>query len=100
MEGGEIVRGKWSGETEAKEWVYASVQPASDKELLSLEEGRRSRKSFVLFTSTPLETVGVQNPPRIRLFGDDYEVVRSEPWQNGVLSHFRLLVQKLEAVDA
>lgn len=92
--------GRWSGETEVKETIQASVQPASPKDLLALEEGRRSRASFVLFSKSKLESIGAQNPHRIKLFGDEYEVVGAEPWQNGVRPHFRYIVQKVAATLA
>lgn len=90
--------GRWVEGSEATIRIRASVQPATPKDLMALEEGRRNRATFVLFTSTRLETVDTQNPYRVKLFGsDDYEVVGVEAWQNGVRPHFRILAQKINA---
>lgn len=99
MTGGAVgAGGVWVEGVETKINIKASVQPATPKELLALEENRRNRQTFILYTKTKLDTVEAQNPYRIRLFKstDDYEVVGVEPWQNGILPHFRITVQKIE----
>jgi hypothetical protein len=102
--GGYDSNGRWAGETEAPLTIRASVQPSSPKDLQALPENRRTHASFTLYTDTLLRTVESQNPHRVRLFGDDYEVVAVEAWQNGVRPHFKAIVQKrakiAEAVDA
>ena len=98
MSGGELKRGRWVGQTETPGEILASVQPATVKDLQALEEGRRQRSSWVLFTSTKLNTIEAgQNPDRVVINGDDCEVVTCDPWQNGVRNHFRILIQKMPA---
>lgn len=104
MVGGHLDGGRWVEGAESILTIKTTVQPATPKDLLALPEGRRTRATFVLFTKTKMDTAEVENPYRIKLFGDEYEVVGVEPWQNGVRPHFRILVQKTqataEAVDA
>lgn len=98
MSGGELRRGRWTGQTATPGEIMASVQPATVKDLQALEEGRRFRASWVLFTDTKLNTIEAgQNPDRVVLNGDECEVVTCDPWQNDVINHFRILVQKMPA---
>jgi hypothetical protein len=96
--------GRWVEGAEVARTIRATVQPASGKDLLALEEGRRNRATYVLYTDSLLEIKDAKNPPRVTLFGDDFEAVHVEPWQNGVRPHFKGLFQKrqkvAEAVDA
>jgi hypothetical protein len=84
--------------------ITASVQPTTGEEMLSLPEGRRNKKTFSLFTSTKINLiVGGANPDQIDIFGERYEVVRVEPWQNnppvfGIVNHFKFYAQALEAI--
>lgn len=72
--------------------VQASVQPADGQTLESLPHGRREKGAYVLYTDTPVFTVNEDNPDVVTLFGKPYEIVRSEPWQNGMsLDHYRAL---------
>lgn len=101
ISGGAVdINGRWTGESESDIALWASVQPATAQDLLTLEEGRRNRASFVLFTDTELNTFNEQNPHRIQLFGEEYEVVGRANWQNEILSHYRVLVQKTVPVNA
>ena len=101
VSGGAVdINGRWTGESESDISIWASIQPATSQDLLTLEEGRRNRSTFVLFTDTELNSFNEQNPHRIQLFGEEYEVVSRGDWQNEVLSHYRVLVQKMVPVDA
>ncbi len=74
--------------------VSASVHPASGNDLQSLPESRRQSSGYKLFTNTKLQTAksGIRNADQVELYGDRYEVVRVEPWQNNVISHYKVLV--------
>lgn len=76
--------------------VVGTIQPLSGKEMDSLPEGRRERASYVLITTTPMR--GVEpgtNPDEVLAFGAWCEVYKCEPWQSGILPHYRCILQKL-----
>ena len=82
----------------------ASIQPTTGEELLSLPEGRRDRKTYALFTSTKLNVArtGI-NPDLVTVFGEVYEVVKVDIWQNrpdifGIINHYKVIVSALEAI--
>lgn len=74
--------------------IKASVQPISAHDLMTLEEGRRNSRGFTIITETKLNlsVAPNQNPDIIVIDGDDYEVVAIQPWKNGVINHFRVMV--------
>ena len=74
--------------------IMASVQPLKAHEIEHLPEGRRDSQSYWLFTDTPLNMITSANPDLIIIDGEDYEVFKCEPWQNNVLSHYKVLVVK------
>lgn len=102
---GSYVNGFWVEGAETAIPITASIQPTSGEEMLSLPEGRRNRKTYSLFTSTPIQViVGGANPDQITIYGERYEVVRVEPWQNNpgvfkVVNHFKFYAQALEAIS-
>jgi hypothetical protein len=78
-------------------YIYANCQPASERDLEALPEGRRNNDSYVLFTDTLLRTAevtGPNNPDIVELFGEDFEVLGVGRWLNGLLSHYRIFVSK------
>ena len=90
---GTVVNGRWSSESYAANGtILASVQPLEMHEMEALPEGRRNHKAYWLFTSTQLNIVGTQNPDIITIDSEDYEVIKQQPWQNGVISHYETLV--------
>lgn len=84
--------------------ITASVQPARGEELMSLPEGRRERIKYALFTSTPIELIHDSvNPDQIEIYGERYEVVQVEIWQNnpsvfGIVNHYKFFAMALEAI--
>jgi hypothetical protein len=76
--------------------IQASVQPTSEREVLALPEGRREKKSFTLYSDASLISLGqAQNPDRVILFGEEYEVIKKEEWQNNVINHYKYIVVKV-----
>jgi hypothetical protein len=75
--------------------IMASVQPIKPHEVEQLPEGRRDSQSYWLFTDTALNMVTSANPDLITINGEDYEVFKCEPWQNNVISHYKVLVSKV-----
>lgn len=92
-------QGSWQG----KKWVdgpieglviQASVQPLKGEDLERLPEARRKLASFSLFTESQLKAAEEnQNNPDIAVIdGQEYEVERVEPWQNGLINHYKAIV--------
>lgn len=105
--GGSYTLGRWVNGTETLIPITASIQPTTGEEMLSLPEGRRNRKTYTLFTSTPIEVIhGLNdsiNPDEVEIFGERYEVVQVEVWQNnppvfGIVNHYKFYASALEAI--
>jgi hypothetical protein len=95
--------GKWVEGTPVTIDFLASVQPTSAHDLLFLEEGRRERKSYTLFTDYKLlclAETGDKNPDRVTIDDVVYEVVIEAPWRNNVINHYKYIVQKIQAIEA
>lgn len=104
---GSYVNGIWVEGTETEIAITASVQPTSGEEMLSLPEGRRNRKTYSLFTSTPIEVIhglnNSTNPDQIEIYGERYEVIQVNVWQNnppifGIVNHYKFFASALEAI--
>jgi hypothetical protein len=93
---GTYVDGLYVESVGATTTIQASVQPTSNAEVLSLPEGRREKKSFCLYTETELVSLQQsQNPDRVTLFGEEYEVIKKDPWRNDVINHYKYIVVKV-----
>jgi hypothetical protein len=93
---GTLVDGIYTDGAGVTSVIQASIQPAGDSDVQTLPEGRRERKAFRLYTITDLVSLQEsENPDRATLFGEEYEVVTKNPWQNGVIPHFKYIVVKV-----
>ena len=97
LSGGTYVNGIWTNQTATTSTFTASVQPLSGEELQSLPEERRNKKTYKLYTSTKLETVNSQNPDRVIIYTETYEVFRVDIWQNNIINHYEIYVSKIDA---
>src|SRR6188768_3661806 len=80
---GSYVNGLWVDGIETAIPITASIQPTTGEELLSLPEGRRNKKTYALFSSSKINLiVSEQNPDEIEIYGERYEIIRVEVWQN------------------
>ncbi len=85
--------------------ITASVQPTTGEEMLSIPEGRRNRKSYALFTSTKVEVIHTgANPDQVSIYGERYEIIRVEIWQNnppvfGIINHYKFIASALEVIS-
>lgn len=104
---GRTVHGKVQEGANSTVLIYASVSPASGKDLLRLPEGRRANESFVVFTTTELytgdhvspEVQGHYNADRIVIDGKDFEVSHVETWRDPVTQlgvGYRCIVQNFD----
>lgn len=90
---GEWQEGAWEAFT-----LIGTIQPLSGKEMDRLPEGRRERASYTLYTTTAMrgvDTVAQTNPDEVLAFGRWCEVFKAEPWQSGILPHYRCILQQL-----
>ena len=103
--GGSYINGIWFEGTDTVIPITASIQPTTGEEMLSLPEGRRNRKTYALFTSTKIDLiVNLQNPDQIEIYGERYEIIRVEVWQNNpavfaVVNHYKFYASALEAIQ-
>lgn len=101
---GAYVLGEWVPAGEVAIPITASVQPTTGEDMLSLPEGRRNRKGYALFTSTKIEVIhNGANPDQIEIYGERYEIVKVEVWQNnppvfGIVNHYKFIALALEAI--
>jgi len=96
---GSYVNGLWvATSTPTEIIIQASVQPATTEDLQSLPEGRRQLGAYKLYTDTQLQSVleNANNPDIVVINGEDYEVAQVEPWQNGIVNHYKILAVRIQ----
>lgn len=98
-ESGSYVKGVYvPGDTEEIEFE-ASVQPLRPEEMQTLSEGRREKQAFKLYTDYLLKTADNENAKNadvITISGNSFEVLSIAPWQNGICSHYKAIVVKID----
>ena len=72
--------------------IPTSVQPMPSKELQLLTEGRRTTGGYVLYTKADLRLEDVAE-----LDDGDYEVVKLDIWDNGVIPHRKAYTLRMQA---
>jgi hypothetical protein len=101
---GSLVNGTWVATAPDDVAIMASVQPATARDMQNLPQGRRTNGAYVLYSDTEmLTTIAGDNDlgldprkaDRITLFGEVFETMIVDPWQNDVLNHYRVLVAKV-----
>lgn len=96
---GSYVNGVWVASAAATEiTIKASVQPASTEEMETLPEARRAQGVYTLFSSTKFQSLqeNTNNPDIVVINSQDYEIMRCEPWQNGLLNHYKALAARVQ----
>ena len=93
---GQYIAGVWQNGAWASFTFVGTIQPLSGQEYDKLPEGRRETAAYSVITTTALRGLdSTVNPDHVLAFGDWCEVVRVEPWQSGILPHYRCIVQRL-----
>lgn len=75
----------------------ASIQPLTGRERETLPEGLREKGAFRLYTSFALRTDNQKSKEpadKVTLNDREHIVIRVEPWQNGVIPHFKAIVSE------
>jgi len=78
--------------------IKTTVQPAPEKALNALPQGRDYYDVYRLFPQTELRSVEVNehNPDIVEIDGSDYEVVKLQKWQNNIIPHYEAYVSKIK----
>jgi len=93
---GSVVDGIYTEGVSSSSTIMASVQPAHARDLQCLPEGRRTSKTYRMYSDSSLNSLQTtQNPDRVTLSDGVYEVVTKDPWKNGVVEHYKYLVVKV-----
>jgi hypothetical protein len=82
-----------------------SIQPLAVDEMDALPEGRRNSRSVKIYSSSELfpakqamsESDTGRNPDIIYWLGSNYEVVGCNPYQMGVISHYKSYAVEVKA---
>jgi len=91
------INGEWVESEAAAVPFSCSWQPLNGEEQQNLPEGKREKIAYKGYTSTRLYTADQSNTSqadRIVFDGDDYEVISVQPWQNGIISHYKFVAVK------
>jgi len=75
--------GRWEGAPRKSVFIDASVQVKKKKDLIRVEEGRRTKGAIKIYTDTQLQISSVDNstqPDRIVHKGDEWELESEEDW--------------------
>lgn len=94
---GTLVKGKLVEGSTSTITIQASVQPMRGKDVDLLPEGRRTSQAVWIYTDTQLQlsnSTAFTNPDILVAFGSDFEVLSVEPWQSGVISHYKCMAVK------
>lgn len=91
--------GKWvDGANSVGLTIQASVQPLLGKDVNTLPENRRSLESYCLYTNTSLTVLNELTRLRgdiVVIGGKNYEIVSRHDWQNGIVDHYKYIVQRV-----
>lgn len=99
---GSHVRGRYaSGASTLAQTITACIQPLSGRDLKVLAEGQRADETRVIYTETELRTRHPSdNPDRVVIDGEAWEVFRVERWEGFGTTHYRALVSRLTPTTA
>ena len=79
--------------------IYGSWQPVKAAELEALPEGYRIGDFYKIFSGTKLNSV-IQSPETTKpdlIIKDDetYQVINCDDWQNSIIPHYEIIVQRI-----
>lgn len=96
---GQYVSGEWVAGEEQSSTIYCSVQPAKlGEDVLSLPEGRRisDYRRFYSDVLLPIpEDQEGQQPSLIYVGPDKYQIKERNPWQNGIINHYKYIAVRV-----
>ncbi len=76
--------------------VRASVQPMSGGEAMQVNEDlRQARENYKMYTDRQLFTADrFRQADKVTVFGNDFTVFKVEKWQNGLRSHYKVILTR------
>ncbi len=90
---GQYVNGEWQDGAYVESTTYFSVQSIKNtQEIEHLPEGRRIDDYRRLYSDTLLQITSdsaLSQPVLIVIGGHNYELTHREPWQNGIIPHYK-----------
>jgi hypothetical protein len=89
--------GEWSQSDTTSIEVWMSVQPASDRDMKTLPEGRYRDDAYVLYSDYGdlVSYAEDRTGDKVILYGEEYEIAHKRPWQNNVINHYKYIAAKL-----
>jgi len=97
---GQYVDGVWQEGARKQFTLLASVQPTNQNDMAKLEGGREYQQTYTLYSNARLRQANQKdglNADLIMIDGDEFEVVHTERWQNGLISHHMAIVERTHA---
>jgi len=85
--------GSLEGTEDSDFTIKASVQPLEAGAAAQIADLTQGKAAVRIYTDTALKTADGGEADRIEWFGKTYEVVACEPFQNGILNHFRCVAR-------
>ena len=99
---GTYINGRWTATTYTPIATTASIQPTTGEDLKVVPEGRRSGKTYKLYTSFRIQTVTYQNPDQVEINGERFEVVEVFTWQNNenftIVNHYKYIAMNIDYI--
>lgn len=95
---GSYVNGKWVQGESVDLGIQGSWQPTKSSELENLPEGQRIGEFYTIFSGTELKPAsqdGMTKADVVVKNGERYNVVSSDTWQNSILPHYQMIVQRV-----
>jgi hypothetical protein len=78
--------------------IRASVQPTTAEDVATVPENRRAGAEYKLYSDFAFRGVleDTHNPDKVTLFGQEYEVTKVAPWDNGIVPHYKAILTRVQ----
>lgn len=97
--GGTRIDGKWVSGSTSNFTIEASIQPLTAREIQLLPESRRaSGESYKLFADTTPALYTVtddENPDRVSLYSQNFEIYSVKRWENSIINHKEYIATRI-----
>jgi hypothetical protein len=89
--------GKMSDNESFTSDIKCSIQPINGEDMKANPSLRDAEKTYRVYTSFELLTAqeAKGQADSMIVFGETFEVIKVEPWQNGIKSHYKAYIQKV-----
>lgn len=102
---GTYVNGKWTKGEGVETPFKGTWQPADGRTMELLPEGKRGTETYICYAPldipfTVAESETGEESDHILWQGLDFQIVRAEKWNNGLLPHWKLLCVRVKEGEA